>query len=891
MKKHTKILLALGSVATSVFAIPLVAAGCVKTKKPEVKPEEPKKPEDKPGTTPEVKPEDPSHEEETNKNDADKYGEESISKITWNAENLEFIKKVLNNLDKYKILFERNNKNIMAFEGAYDFKNQEFAIAKWNSKSGTSVQLVNPEKPLRSGDKLNSKLLLTKDEKGNFILKYKVAIFKQNGKHIISNKVYESNLGNLDSGLDQVSEEDFKEVSKNLVFDYPNKQETYIKDADTSKVFLKTIKENFSIVKESLKITKNTGEDGTYDLTILYYLSYKNKQISSQKYIYEIKGFKLTPELQEKIDKARKELKDQIEKTNVLVANAKSYQDILKNKQINNFDKKPNFAVQGYDQASYSVVLSNLKVEDKKITLTLTLSSLLNKEISESKTIEVKLDKFANGLDNIALLSPEKQDELLNKALETSIYPFYSKDKYYISKKSIDKLENKSYWINNKNSEINYTLGELKFEGDKCLINLTVSFKDYENSTKKSKFVEIDLSKLGVDEYNKIRKQNNETEIEDQQAPTSTIEDQDVKELNKEAFLKYFKEQKATWESLDPENSITSANQSLSEKQAQLTQINGELDELKSSISELKDSLEEVDDQLKKLQNEDTSSMSQEQKQLHQQKISESQSKKNEIEVKVNEAQTKYDQKQKELQPKIDKLNKEIDELNNNINKLNKELASNFYGVEEIINPLTSFNLNPIDIVDILSKDIEKEMIEKGDNYISVQNFDYDKTTLKLKHSMFAFEYKKHMVDVQNVYIFSFPEIENNKVKSIRVSVVSLQDFQNNDFSNMSSKRVNVNEKVNEDKDFMQKIVLKEHFRKSVTVKYIGDKKTIDEAIKDDISKFKCKLPEELTFEKISVEKYTNENKKEYIKCKITAKWNGMEVEFIKLINKKSLKK
>ena len=754
MKRHTKILLALGSVATSVFAIPLVAAGCVKTKKPEVKPEEPKKPEgEKPGTTPEVKPEDPSHEEETNKNDADKYGEESISKITWNAENLEFIKKVLNNLDKYKILFERNNKNIMAFEGAYDFKNQEFAIAKWNSKSGTSVQLVNSEKPLRSGDKLNSKLLLTKDEKGNFILKYKVAIFKQNGKHIISNKVYESNLGNLDSGLDQVSEEDFKEVSKNLVFDYPNKQETYIKDADTSKVFLKTIKENFSIVKDSLKITKNTGEDGTYDLSILYYLSYKNKQISSQKYIYEIKGFKLTPELQEKINKARKELKDQIEKTNVLVANAKSYQDILKNKQINNFDKKPNFAVQGYDQASYSVVLSNLKVEeDKKITLTLTLSSLLNKEISESKTIEVKLDKFANGLDNIALLSPEKQDELLNKALETSIYPFYSKDKYYISKKSIDKLEDKSYWITNKNSEINYTLGELKFEGDKCLINLTVSFKDYENSTKKSKFVEIDLSKLGVDEYNKIRKQNNETEIEDQQAPTSTIEDQDVKELNKEAFLKYFEENK-------------------------------------------------------------------------------------------------------------DKLSN--DEVKN---------ISTFMFIEKLKN------------ISLLSKDIEKEMIKKGDNYISVQNFDYDKTTLKLKHSMFAFQYTNSMVNVQNVYIFSFPKIENNKVKSIRVSVVSIQDFQNNDFSNMSSKRVNVNEKINEDKDFMQKIVLKEHFRELITVKYIGDKKTVDEAIKDDISKFEYKLPEGLTFEKISFKKATK-NKKEYIKYTITAKWNGIEVEFINKIS------
>jgi len=80
MKKHTKILLALGSIATSVAAIPLVAAGCVKTKKPEIKPEDPKKPEgekpgttpedpkkpegEKPGTTPEVKPEDNRLEEQ-----------------------------------------------------------------------------------------------------------------------------------------------------------------------------------------------------------------------------------------------------------------------------------------------------------------------------------------------------------------------------------------------------------------------------------------------------------------------------------------------------------------------------------------------------------------------------------------------------------------------------------------------------------------------------------------------------------------------------------------------------------------------------------------------------------------------------------------------------------
>ncbi|RCJ00329.1 hypothetical protein DSL65_01185, partial [Metamycoplasma hominis] len=57
MKKSKKILLTMGVVLPLLASTPLVAAGCVKTK-PEVKPEEPKKPEgEKPGTTPEKKPE------------------------------------------------------------------------------------------------------------------------------------------------------------------------------------------------------------------------------------------------------------------------------------------------------------------------------------------------------------------------------------------------------------------------------------------------------------------------------------------------------------------------------------------------------------------------------------------------------------------------------------------------------------------------------------------------------------------------------------------------------------------------------------------------------------------------------------------------------------------
>ncbi|QKX38297.1 leucine-rich repeat protein [Metamycoplasma hominis] len=64
MKKSKKILLTMGGILPLVISAPLVAAGCKEPNKPEVKPEDPKKPEgEKPGTTPEVKPEDPKKPE------------------------------------------------------------------------------------------------------------------------------------------------------------------------------------------------------------------------------------------------------------------------------------------------------------------------------------------------------------------------------------------------------------------------------------------------------------------------------------------------------------------------------------------------------------------------------------------------------------------------------------------------------------------------------------------------------------------------------------------------------------------------------------------------------------------------------------------------------------
>ncbi|WP_203282738.1 variable surface lipoprotein, partial [Metamycoplasma hominis] len=53
MKKSKKILLTIGIAFPLLASTPLVAAGCVETKKLEVKPEG-----EKPGTTPEVKPDD-----------------------------------------------------------------------------------------------------------------------------------------------------------------------------------------------------------------------------------------------------------------------------------------------------------------------------------------------------------------------------------------------------------------------------------------------------------------------------------------------------------------------------------------------------------------------------------------------------------------------------------------------------------------------------------------------------------------------------------------------------------------------------------------------------------------------------------------------------------------
>ncbi|MEX1820082.1 variable surface lipoprotein, partial [Metamycoplasma hominis] len=105
MKKSKKILLTIGIAFPLLASTPLVAAGCVETKKPEVKPEG-----EKPGTTPEVKPEgETTIENIINKHKEIKDDELNKTKSLLNELNKEIEKREIEKREEQNLLEKRNN--------------------------------------------------------------------------------------------------------------------------------------------------------------------------------------------------------------------------------------------------------------------------------------------------------------------------------------------------------------------------------------------------------------------------------------------------------------------------------------------------------------------------------------------------------------------------------------------------------------------------------------------------------------------------------------------------------------------------------------------------------------------------------------------------------------
>lgn len=215
-----------------------------------------------------------------------------------------------------------------------------------------------------------------------------------------------------------------------------------------------------------------------------------------------------------------------LKKTTIKLLNEKAYQDVIKNKQIDNYDKKPNFVVSGYDENLYNATLSNLEVKENglkyDIKLTLTLTSKTNSDIFAKSEMNVSAE-YVKGINPHTLNDQEQKQHLENALLDTVIYPYFSKDKTYIQKMKYSELTNRSYFISRKDNDLNYQFTELIKRGDKYFVKTEVSFDGWLESPKVVKEIEVSFDKLGLDIINDARIKKGQEPIQDQTAPSPTL--------------------------------------------------------------------------------------------------------------------------------------------------------------------------------------------------------------------------------------------------------------------------------------------------------------------------------------------------------------------------------
>ncbi|MGC7177686.1 variable surface lipoprotein [Metamycoplasma hominis] len=298
MKKHTKILLALGSIATSFAAIPLVAAGCVKTK-PEPKPEEPKKPEDpknpeggnpgttpedpknpeggNPGTTPEVKPEDKRSEEQK---EIDNWIETIKDQFEFSPYNKEEVLKSLKDktgtlvysYKSHSIVLKDNN------DGKVNWSNIVFSPK--DESLFSQYQLANPTNPTYYNKKFKNNSIsgfIDYELKDNKItLKFKGAKFVARKDPIIGTKIVSNEIDLSETQLDK--------IIKDLKFDIKDKNKEINKlTADDVKLEGNLNGANIN----SYNFAAKKGDETTLVLTAKI-----SKNSVTQTIVKEIKGFK-----------------------------------------------------------------------------------------------------------------------------------------------------------------------------------------------------------------------------------------------------------------------------------------------------------------------------------------------------------------------------------------------------------------------------------------------------------------------------------------------------------------------------------------------------------------------------------------------------------------------
>ncbi|TPR53871.1 hypothetical protein [Metamycoplasma neophronis] len=689
MKKGKILLLNIATLA--VFTTPLViAAGCDKTQPKKQQDEKPKPQSGNNTGSSTITPANPSSGNNSNNeptpeskttpintNKADDFANEIADSFVLKPENSRLFHESIANANKYKFVYGYIAKKIFAFlkNEKNDYEDTSKMIVDFNHNKSSNYEIVNAESPLQKNGKLNTYLNIKVDENKNIILSYRGAIYS-NTTPIISAKVYTVNLGKLKSTEELVTEEEINSKAAEVQFGYPNIENTLVSEANLD-LITKTVPEGYelSVFKPAINVETN-------DITIIYKLKKINTEIENAKNQFKvISGWKKSSTQLENENKAKAKIQAELDKSIVQYLNEKAYQDVLKNNQINNFENKPNFVISNYETSLYIPTLENLVREGDFVKVTLKLTSISDNQISLSKEIIVS-NEYSKGI-NPHSMTAEEQNNYLKAALAgSSIYPYYSKDKTYIESLQNDKLTRKSFWINGYNNSLVYTIGDVIKENENYKVNVSVKFADWDESPEQSSVVNIDIEKLGIEEVNKKRAEENKEPLEDQYAAEKTIDEGD--KLNK-VELKNYQPTPEDEYGLDNPNNIV----------------------YKTILENVKKS-----------------------------KIS------------------------------------------------------------------------------ILSREIEEQIIQNKDAILLPQSFNYDIEQSKLINSIYFVFKNKSFYDIQNVFILSNPIIENDKVKSVKLSLVGLQDAKSGAYDRQVSTRVEVLDEYGQ--DMLDKMLLTYKFKELI---------------------------------------------------------------------------
>ncbi|WP_049342517.1 variable surface lipoprotein [Metamycoplasma hominis] len=296
MKKSKKILLTIGIAFPLLASTPLVAAGCVETKKPEG---------EKPGTTPEVKPEsETTIENIINKHKEIKDDELNKTKSLLNELNKEIEKREVEKREEQNLLEKRNNliKEIEAKWDDITKKIEEYSKDAIISKFPEFIQITNyleyknvELKNLKATKNNTIKLLVAKYFN---ILEAKILEFKENIININKYKeIKDDELNKTKSLLNELN----KEIEKRKALSEAKKQlDSALKHAKKLNIGSLDFNQKFNFNKEFVRISGrlekikdndlNAIKEITFELNSLINLTTSQKSKTTSEIKNDVEG-------------------------------------------------------------------------------------------------------------------------------------------------------------------------------------------------------------------------------------------------------------------------------------------------------------------------------------------------------------------------------------------------------------------------------------------------------------------------------------------------------------------------------------------------------------------------------------------------------------------------